>query len=272
MCIPSITTTLRKLPVFQRTSWKVFAIVGVLVLLMLAGFVYFTRPSVTGATVVLDIPHANTHVFLDNSRLLGITHEPDTSLSVNVPTDTHVITVVRNNHWPWVYVHEFNRGDTHNLQPFLLPKNITPRVIAPESQTYNKITQAIHGKRGAPTANDPLTSPDGSTHAWVNGSTIYLGRSTTSAALPDIFCEKNTCTSEVVLSERTHPVRELAYYKNRNDVLIFEEADTIYTIGAHGINLQRLYKGSAQTPPHMHTVGTSTIYVLNDDTLFHMNL
>lgn len=221
----------------------VLILVGVLVYLYLSGYRVGKDFSVERPVFVeIRVPYSGSEVFYNNSLLKTTTKDDEiVSLSGAKSSDISII-VSKTGFWPYKKDIKLN-SNKFELEPFMLPMNVTGENITGADPEYERIKQIVTSA-SLPTIESKKISPNGDIEAWVEGGTLKI--SSNSQKLPQYFCENGDCKKEHIVLESKTPIRSLDFYKNRDDVFMVSVDDSVYAIEAdsRGVqNFQPIFRG-----------------------------
>ena len=258
---------LKHLPIFTRTSWKAFFWTSFSVIALLILFLFLSSPTydnlISINSVELTVPYPDTHIFLNTNRV-AITTKPNEVVTVNkIPNGLHTIIAAKNDYGTWARVFDFNFQNEYTATPFLIEKNPERDQLMKTSSEYKEIINKL------PQNITNTSSIDGNTEAWAEGNKLFFGWTSEQNPPKEIFCTTGICTDHILIQNHTSEIRNISFYKNRNDVVLFEADDTIYVVGADGQTRQTFYKG---TSPHMYKESEETIYIQDQDNLYKFDI
>jgi len=263
----NVNNIAEKIPVFRRVSprafmWTLLSVVGLIIL-----FLFLSSPTYDNLTsknsVTLIVPHAQTHIFL-NTKQVAITTKPNETIVVNkIPDGKHTIIVAKNDYWTWARVFDFNFQNDYVATPFLLERNPVREELFPTSPVYKELSSTF------PQSDIEVISIDNKTKAWTEGKELYFGWISDDIPPRDIFCTTGICTDNVRIVTHTNPIRNIAFYKGRNDVILYEADHAIYAVGADGQTRELFYEGEK---PHMYKESETTLYILDSKRLYKYDM
>lgn len=167
---------------------------------------------------------SSASVFIDRSRTDAL--NPNSATIYNVSAGSHQVLVARDRYWPWTDSITTEAGKTSLVAPFLISE-AGRRVV----QVPGNIAAALVSKQSqaAPSATDPVISPDGSIQVYVDNGTNIIAQWTAeaSSALEYFNCFEGTCGVSVYNNQ---PVSDIAFYPGRSDVIFFSTDSGVYAI------------------------------------------
>ncbi len=195
--------------------------------------------------VSVTLPLINTSVFIDKSQKLT-TKKDNETLKVKLSPKKHTIIVSRDSYYPWKKDLDIKSNSKVKIEPLLVSQNPSGNIIGTQDPEYWSIVNQIRNNT-APTEDKPLKSTDGKILIWVNDGTIFA---------------KNENTENEVINVVT-PVKNINFYKNRTDAIIFSTTIGVYVVELNkdgGQNFMPIYKG--QNP---YFVGNNPDYIYVQD-------
>ncbi len=200
------------------------------------------------------LPLAGTSVFVDSSQKITTTKDNET-VFVFLSPKTHQIIVSKEGYFPWKKDVKVDSKKSVEIKPLVVPSNASGQIITSVDPDYWSIRNKIMIDP-LPTLSSPKTSEDGSTKIWVddNGISAMVGSTTVSVLKTD------------------SAIRNISFYKNRNDAIIFSTVDGIFVIeidNKGGQNFMPIYKG---VRPSFIEADPAFIYVLDGENLMQVIL
>ena len=209
-------------------------------------------------TITMQIPLMQTTIYIDQKDKRVTTKENE-SVEVKLSPSTHNIIVSRNGYYPWTKNVSVPRGKTVPLFPIFVPLNSSGQIITTNDPEYVKIKNSITGDK-TPTKSAPLVSQDKTVSIWLEGGEIMA-----KVAATETEAEK---TFSVVAPQS--PIRNVDFYKDRSDSVIFSTEKAVYVIEveAEGTqNFMPLFMGEA---PAFKKVDANSMYVADGATLMQV--
>lgn len=218
-------------------------------------------------TLIIEAPRPQLQITVDGTRRAVSTEAGETITLRDIPTGNHTVYVSHPRLHPWSKEPKVGADTTTTLRPFLVPKEPISRAIARSSTQGRRLRGAI-AAAGTPDRADPIVSADGSVAAWMDDGVITARWLGTATNTPAFFCPGDECRETVTVTPTVSPIRNMSFYKDRNDVVIFAARDGVYALeidpAARTQNFQPLYTGQE---PRFVPAGTSTIGVRDENTL-----
>lgn len=196
-------------------------------------------------TVSVTIPQSNTSIFIDESKRI-VTTKDNELVEIPFSPTKHSIIIARDGFYPWKKDVDVPSGGKITLLPFFIPQSTTGQIITQSDPEYIKIRDEVRANK-LPTAEAPVLSDDETASAWVeeNGLMFRSGDNSFMVIAPETL------------------IKNVSFYKDRNDVLIFSTANFVYAIDVDkngGQNFMPIYTG--QTPSYVE-VDNSSLYILD---------
>lgn len=261
-----------------KKRWMLGAVlIGVILIgsliLKQSGFHIQNLSLVRGGEIVLASFDENARVFLDNKRVRVEQKEDGEGIVRNASPGEHSVLYFRDGYWPWLKSVTVETGTTTVIAPFFIQKNVDGVIVTKEDETYAAMKTAFLDA-GAPTKDSPALSKDGKVKVWTDANRIiaeWLGQNEP----PFYFCDsENVCTNTITVTESTTPVRNVAFFKDRNNVLLIASQNGVFAIeldrrGATQ-NFQPVYKGTGL--PQFIATDEETVYILDGELMFKVTL
>lgn len=239
-----------------------------------AALLYRAGWRLSGATLVhvgsidIAVHESGSSVFIDSELKTVTTAAEEKDLFKNIDPDMHTVIVSKDGFWPWKKDIEVGQNETEEISSFELPQSPAVTEVAKASDEYTRgIVIALDNV--LPTIDHKKISADGTVGIWVEGSTLYA-EWLSKAAVPDFFCSGNCSQGGIVANvlEVSQPIKNVAFFKSRNDVILFSNSTGINAIeiDKRGTqNFQPLFTGAA---PEFDAADDNTIYARSSNSLF----
>lgn len=209
-----------------------------------------SRPGVITVAVSPDMS-----IYVDNSKKIDFA---STSQRVEYKTSpgSHSVIASRPGFYPWMKTVELQSGGTVSLDPIFVAQNPSGSIINQKDTQYQTILNAIKSNT-LPTADSPILSPDQSTSVWVEQNII----------IAKVDGEVHTVVHPAT------PIRNVSFYKNHSDALIFSDYNSVNMIEISQSgeqNFMPIYRGQS---PTFAPAAEDSLYVLDENgTLMEINL
>lgn len=202
--------------------------------------------------VSINVPYNKTSIFVDESKKIETSKDSEL-VELSLSPGKHQIIVTRDGYYPWIKQIKMPSGGEIDLSPFIIFQNTSGVIITKSDPEYSKIRDSITANK-LRAKEKPLVSKDGSMEVWVEDNTI--------------MSKKGGAIHTIVKPET--PIRNVDFYKNRSDVVIFSVGEyvNVIEIGAEGTqNFMPIYKG---INPSFITADLNSIYVLDGEKLMQV--
>jgi hypothetical protein len=199
----------------------------------------------------MTLPMQETVIFVDQNQKIQSSKDNELVKVVLSPT-SHQIIVSHPGYFPWTKDVTIPSAGTVALSPIFVAQNTSGSIVTSNDPEYWKIKNNISANN-LPTLDHPIVSSDTSVSLWVENNAILVknAAATTTVIQPDIA------------------IKNVAFYKNRNDAVIFSMANTVYVIEVQNEGTQNfmpIYKG---TNPSFVESDANSIYI-DDGTLMQV--
>jgi hypothetical protein len=197
-------------------------------------------------------PLNNTWIYIDNSKKITTSTDNQT-VEVSLSPKTHTIIVARESYYPWKKDLEITSNSKIKLDPLFVSQNPSGNIIPKEDPEYLTILNSIKNNT-TPTKNNPKKSTALDAIVWTEGKKIFVKHG-----------EKET---EVITLQTD--VKNVGFYKDRNDAIVFSTSLGVYVIETDkkgGQNFMPIYKGQ---DPYFVQTDPNYIYVQDDAALMQV--
>jgi len=230
-------------------------IIGLVILAIAGAFVFYalgyrldsTLTIQQTSTITIPIPHKNVVVYMDNERRGFSRDENDKIVIRGVQPGKHVIIAARSDLVPWSKTLNTEYNKDFELRPFFVKYEGDVTIVPTTAFDYaTRLKNAT--SYPVPTSESPLFSEDGSVAVMTDGGTL-TARRVRSSVLDYVFCPEK-CSEMTTIATFEVPVKNIAFYPGRNDVLIIAVSDGIFVIELDKRETQNfapLYIGIAPT-------------------------
>jgi hypothetical protein len=200
----------------------------------------------------MSISQPLTSIYVDESKKLE-TAKDNEQVKIALSPTYHSVIISREGYFPWKKNVTMPKGGDVTLYPILVSQNASGQIITKNDPEYWKLRNQITSNK-LPTKDKPLVSTADGTTVWVENNIIFSK-----------LVEKMT---EVLKPETK--IRNLSFYKNRNDAVLFSTLTGIYMIEIESNGFQNfmpVYTG--QSPIFIET-DPNFIYVLDGENLMQV--
>lgn len=202
--------------------------------------------------VSINLPIIQTSVFVDEKKSIETTKD-NQDVKITLSPRTHNIIISHVGYFPWTKKITMKSKGTVELHPMFVSINASGEIITMHDPEYWTIkSKIVHGI--LPTKDSPIISFDKSSKLWMEDNAIIVNAAS---------------TTRVVIQPDT-VIKNVAFYKNRSDVVVFSTQSGVYAIEVDKENTQNfmpIYKG---TNPYFMSGNEGFIYVLDGDNLMQV--
>jgi len=219
-------------------------------------------------TVRLHVMTPDTRIY-KNARAYTQTSEPNQTVSLTLKEGQHTLLADADNRWPWkkdITVTESN--EVKEWTVFSLPRQPRAEQIETDSSELTSIQKMFNATTSLPTKDTPLVSSKNDIRIWVQNTTkgaAVKARAASKSPHP-AFCSNGSCQSVITSFTTDAPIRNLQFFENTDDVLIYAAGRQVLVreIDPNGTqNVQPVFVGSA--PTFRRGSSTHTTYVRRED-------
>ena len=210
---------------------------------------------------------SGTKIFIDNSKK-GTLKDGDAELFVRqISPGNHTALVATENYWPWTKEVFINPKQTTEIHPFMFLRENIPQIVEIGNTDFEKALYNIYNY-SLPSLYIPIKSKSENVSLWVDKNIIYAEWIGPKEKAPYYFCQSDTC--DPLVTSVINPVtdiRNIGFYGDRDDVVLFSLEDGVYAIEIDRTNTQNfqpVYKG---TDIRFVTKDAHTIYIKEGNTL-----
>ncbi|MES3004600.1 MAG: hypothetical protein V4690_00640 [Patescibacteria group bacterium] len=238
----------------QKILWSIaLAFVLFLIIMYVSGWRITSEVGIgkTG-TLVINTPYIGTDVYINDDQKITTIVENE-SIEKKVSPKTHKIIVALKEFYPWTKDIVMPSKGLVTLNPMFVPQNPSGYIIGETDKDYRAIKKSILENK-LPDENTPKVHKTEDVKIFVKDNTI--------------FAVKNGETLEVLKSEVK--IKNLDFYKNRTDVVMFSAGGAIYAIEVSKVGTQNfmpIYKGK---DPFFVVETEKTIYIDDNQMLMQV--
>jgi len=243
-----------------KTIKKSYIFLGILVFLLFTSIVLYSFGyRVTSGfkigrvgKVSITAPLSNTWIFINSSKKITTSTENQT-VELSLSPKMHTIIVARDSYYPWKKDLQISSNSKTELNPLFVSQNPSGNMIPNGDPEYWKIVNLIKNNV-APTKNNPKKSSDGDSIVWTEGKKIFV---------------KNG-EKEIEVVTLLTDVKNVGFYKDRSDAIIFSTSLGVYVIETDkngGQNFMPIYKGQ---DPYFVQTDSNYIYVQDTSALMQV--
>ncbi len=260
---------------------RTFVLVAFFILLFMLVFGLATESgqqllSLTGfkeaGTLEIELARSEAEVYIDGRR-----REPDSVVNghlsfPHLSPGSHTVLLGGHRYFPWIKTVELEADQTRHLRPFLIPREPRVKPIEPASPRAREIREALRFSP-PPGPFNRVVSPNGELEVWFENEVIKARWLEETAKRPSFFCQPDgPCQDTITVTPTKTPIRDLAFYGDRLDVVLLAAEEGIYVleITADDIqNFQPVYLGES---PRFLKTGTNSLTVLDEGQLRELEL
>lgn len=202
------------------------------------------------STVSVNIPTSGTSIFVDDEKRI-VTSKDDSDVLLKLSPRTHRIIVSTPGYLPWLKELKLKSGDTVSLFPIFVHVNQMGYIITNKDPEFNQIKLDIQ-KSAPPTKNDPIEK---------NGMKLWLEDNS-------VIVKKDDTETKVIQPDAL--IRNIAFYKDRTDVVMFSLNNYIYVIETNNTGLQNFLPVYVGQNPDFIPGPDDSIYVLDGQNLMQI--
>lgn len=203
-------------------------------------------------SIQIVVPFSGTSVYIDESKKITSTKK-DEIIEIKLSPREHSFIVSKDGYLPWAKKITVPSGKVKKLNPLFVSSSASGVIIPTADKEYYKIRNSIITDKSA-TKELPIISKDGTVKLWLEDNAILI--------------ETGSTTKMVIQPDNV--IRNVSFYKNRNDVVIFSNQNSIYAIETETDGIQNfipIYRGEE---PSFKVVDENSIYVYDNGTLMQV--
>ena len=189
---------------------------------------------------------------MDESRKIETTKDNEV-VEIALSPGGHQIIVTRDGYYPWIKKIEMPSGGKINLLPFIIFQNTSGVIITKSDPEYWKIRNSITANK-SPRKENLLISKNKLVEVWIEDNTIM----------------SKTDQSIHTVVKLEPPIRNVDFYKDRSDVVIFSAGEYVNVIEISTEDTQNfmpIYKGAS---PAFTVADSNSVYVLDGEKLMQV--
>lgn len=196
-----------------------------------------------GKIVVLS-PLPKTKVLVDGGHY-AVTQKTNEILTQTISSGIHVLSLSKDEFYPWQKAIEVKPNETITLKPFLIKKVYPKTEILEADPEYEKIKWDIMYATPKD-ITDKKISANENMSVWVEGNDIYAEWLKNKEVAPYRFCDDMPCEMARVVFQGKDEIRSLDFLPKRDDVLIMATQNGIYALEIDNRGMQNfapIYEG-----------------------------
>ena len=206
-------------------------------------------------TLSITLPIIQTEVDIDGKQKIT-TSSDNQKVEVTLPPGNHSVTLSHIGYVDWKKDFSILSSGNLTLSPIFITQNASGLIITKSDPDYLKIRNQITSDT-LPTKDSPRVSEDKTATAWVEGETIFA------KVGEKIYTVTQSATE----------IKNLYFYEDRTDNLIFSTGNAIYLIEVDktgGQNFIPIYKGTNPYFIKGDLPNSNYIYVLEGENLMQV--
>ncbi|MCX6702131.1 MAG: hypothetical protein NTX96_02990 [Candidatus Zambryskibacteria bacterium] len=209
-------------------------------------------------SLVIAMPQTN--IFIDENKKI-VTSQENEIVKFSLSPREHTIIISRDGYFPWKKDFLMQSEGNINFSPVFVSSNPSGSIITKNDPEFWKIRNKIIIDP-LPTKNTPRISKDGLVKLWIDGNAVKV----------EIASNMGSTTPPQIKTviQPDSAIRNLYFYKDRSDVIVFSINNSIYAIEVDKEGTQNflpIYKGTA---PSFIEGDSNYIYVLDGETLMQV--
>lgn len=259
---------------FYTTLIGILVLISVLFLFYRAGYRISDWKIAKVGGLEINTSLAGSRIFIDD-HLEKITASNDETVTFKklLPGE-HTVVVSKDQYWPWKKRVTIRPEQTVSVSSFTLPVNLQGTLVAKDDVRYANIV-GIMREQSFPQKGSPKISADKNVVIWAESEeeelpvikAVWAGNPNEK---PDIFA--NAPRGEITVLTLKEPLRNLDFYKDRNDVYLFASKNGIFAIELDASapqNFQPLYIGKEN--PQFWKATPETLYLKEAGALIELH-
>ncbi|TSD02080.1 MAG: hypothetical protein Athens071424_204 [Parcubacteria group bacterium Athens0714_24] len=239
----------------------------------------YIASSVSGSKIFVNNKEEKETGFLQNDLFLQ-----------SLMPGKYSVLITKDDYWPWSKKLAVKEKLVTEARAFMVPSNPNGKIILREnfspleSSQYEEILNILNNlkkpldKKATDAQKDlyySRLSSNSKEKIWWDPQTnkIWAEWLSDSNSLPYFFCDDKNCSSQLLIYELKTLIKNIDFYPNRKDLIIFAMQNSIYAIeidGRGGRNIQPVYKG--KDPIFTVYSKDNFLYILDDQNLIQINL
>jgi hypothetical protein len=243
--------------------------VGVLVIIAIILLVMRYQGSIGGSGIIeLTVPQTGSVIIFENRERATTQTENEVFTANKLNQKTYSILVAKDGFWPWVKDVEVKKQTTFPLISWSLMQIPDIEKIETGSAEYYKMWKKIEDFKLPSEVNKLIK---GNISVWVNNNQIFAEWNGEESEIPYYFCTK-ICDSRIVVLAATSNIESLAFFKERNDVLLFANADGVFVIEVNKLGTQNFQPIMRVNSPKFLTEDGYIVYIIENQEISRVTL
>jgi len=211
-------------------------------------------------SLVVSLPQ--TKIYIDDEEKV-ITTNDNEAVEIKLTPREHTVIISKDGYYPWKKDIVMQSEGKIIFSPVFVSKNPSGFVISNEDPEFWKLRNEIITNT-LPSKNSPQLSVDGQAKMWVKDNAIFV------EVAPSTDSGQASTTRKVIQPDPV--VRNVSFYKDRNDVVIMSVSSGVYAIETNKEGTQNflpIYKGIS---PSFISGDLNYIYVYDGDILMQVEI
>lgn len=211
----------------------------------------------------------DTKIFLDNNYAGASKDGGDITLRLS--SGRHSIIAVKEGYWPYLKEITAENNKKYVISAFGVSRNPGGVIITKNDPEYLSLV-SLFNKNVLPTKEKPLLSKDGSTAVWIEDALVMASWKGDESRRPYYYCLFSACSESIKSFDPITEIRDIAFYKDRNDVLLVAIQNGVFALEIdpnNTQNFQPLYEG---TSPEFRIEEDKNVYIMDNGVLMLINI
>ncbi len=219
-------------------------------------------------------PEPETSVFIGNElkNVSGFFNKE--ILIADLKPDQYLVLATNDTFWPWAKFVTVKRGEVEALAPLMIPKVIETESVSRSTQLRTTLV-GLFATTTIPTSIKSTTTPNAlvkkNVKIWHTGPKLFAHWEGDLQAVPEYFCDIESCEKPIQIFEAYVPIRTIDFYPHRDDAIILALDNGVYVVEIDRRQTQNfypLYKGNSPD----FRVYRNQVYIKDGDYIALLNL
>jgi len=201
-------------------------------------------------TLTANISLVDTSIFVGDIKKFTTTKESE-DIEIKLSPKEHSVIISRQGYFPWTKKIKIPSGEKVEINPIFVPIYTSGQVITVQDPEYYKIRREIIIDK-LPEKNSQKISKDNSVSIWLDDDNSIMA---------------STTDKQIKVVQPDTAIKNIEFYKDRADAIIFSTNTGIYVIEIDEKgkqNFMPIYKGN---DPYFIKGGDDYIHILDRDNL-----
>ncbi|MFA7216815.1 MAG: PEGA domain-containing protein [Candidatus Paceibacterota bacterium] len=194
----------------MKNKAKQYTFIALVLVIIVFSLYFFVFNRKLNLNIVTYLP--NTQVIINREKSI-YNSEENKIITTSLKKGDYEIIVAKEGYFPWTKKIELEDKDV-TLEPFMVSQYPSGQIINENDPEYFDIKNKISTEK-IPTLDNPKISKDNSTKIWVSNK--------------DEISFKTDSGSGLIIKSDT-PIKNVEFYKDRNDVIIFSTEKNVYAM------------------------------------------